>query len=406
MKKIIIYENIKKILLVVLGIILSLVFLEIGLQITSFTLSIIKECKKEIIKDTNTITILCLGESTTDGQWPPILQAILNKKSKNKKFIVIDEALSGTNTRRIAEKIENYLIKYNADIVISMMGINDSGLDYKKYKIKILSLFSLIVSHIKQLFYYTDEDLLYLDSLHYKELSKSKFVKIAYNIFNRTGYENYHMCMMLYYYIEEKNYKDEKSIKMMDKIISKKKQFNPHEIIDIVDYLKLVKNYNIQQIKKFIIENKNKIEYQKVSTESLLKKYDLMYLLEGIKSNKVHFDDRANIKKSKKLNKENTKKNYNYIIQEIYRNNENSLVFPMQYPTLSIEKLKQDLKDSPYYDKLIFISNEENFKQALQTHKTEEIFRDMFAGTFGHCTEFGNTLIAENVAETILKLYN
>ena len=187
MKKFIIYENIKKILLVILGIILSLVFLEIGLQITSFTLSIIKECKKEIIKDTNTITILCLGESTTDGQWPPILQAILNKKSKNKKFIVIDEALSGTNTRRIAEKIENYLIKYNADIVISMMGINDSGLDYKKYKIKILSLFLLIISHIKQHFYYTEEDTLYFGCL-LEELSSNNFVKIAYNIYSRTGY--------------------------------------------------------------------------------------------------------------------------------------------------------------------------------------------------------------------------
>ena len=187
MKKIIIYENIKKILLVVLGIILSLVVLEIGLQITSFTLSTIKKYRNKITKNQNTITILCLGESTTDGQWPPILQAILNKKSKNKKFIVIDEALSGTNTRRIAEKIENYLIKYNADIVISMMGINDSGLDYKKYKIKILSLFLLIISHIKQHFYYTEEDTLYLGCL-LEELSSNNFVKIAYNIYSRTGY--------------------------------------------------------------------------------------------------------------------------------------------------------------------------------------------------------------------------
>ena len=405
MKKIIIYENIKKILLVVLGIILSLVVLEIGLQITSFTLSTIKKYRNKITKNQNTITILCLGESTTDGQWPPILQAILNKKSKNKKFIVIDEALSGTNTRRIAEKIENYLIKYNADIVISMMGINDSGLDYKKYKIKILSLFLLIISHIKQHFYYTEEDTLYLGCL-LEELSSNNFVKIAYNIYSRTGYLDHNFCKKLFRYIVETNYKSEKSIKIMNELIKERKQFNPDELFDIVEYLKFVKKYNTQQIKKFIIENKNKIEYQKVSTESLLKKYDLMYLLEGIKSNKVHFDDRANIKKSKKLNKENTKKNYNYIIQEIYRNNENSLVFPMQYPTLSVEKLKQDLKDSPYYDKLIFISNEENFKQALQIHKTEEIFRDMFAVTFGHCTEFGNTLIAENVAETILKLYN
>ena len=405
MKKFIIYENIKKILLVILGIILSLVVLEIGLQITSFTLSTIKNYKNKITKNQNTITILCVGESTTAGQWPPILQKILDKKSKYKQFIVIDEGVGGTNTQKIAEKIENNLIKYNPDIIISMMGINDKGLGYKKYKIKMLSLFSLIVRHIKLLFYYTDEELLYLDSLAYKELSISKFVKIAYNIFNRTGYENHHICSMLWYYIKKKNYKDEKSIKIMDELIRKKKRFNPDELFDILEYLKFVKNYNIQQIKKFIIENKNKIEYQKVSTESLLKKYDLMYLLEDIKCNEVH-GDIVNIKKSKKLNKENTKKNYNYIIQTIYRNNENSLVFSMQYPTLSIEKLKQDLKYSPYYDKLIFISNEENFKQALQTHKTEEIFRDMFAGTFGHCTEFGNTLIAENVAETILKLYN
>jgi hypothetical protein len=133
--------------------------------------------------------------------------------------------------------------------------------------------------------------------------------------------------------------------------------------------------------------------------------YDLLYLLNDIKSNKFKFNYK-NIKKSKNLNKDNTKKNYKYIISEIYKNKKNSFALPMQYPTLSVEKLKQALKDSPYYDKLVFVSNEENFKQALKTHKTEEIFRDMFGGSFGHCTELGNTLIAENVAETILKLYN
>ena len=54
MKKFIIYENIKKILLVVLGIILSLVVLEIGLQITSFTLSTIKKYRNKITKNQNT----------------------------------------------------------------------------------------------------------------------------------------------------------------------------------------------------------------------------------------------------------------------------------------------------------------------------------------------------------------
>ena len=91
---------IKKILLVILGILLSLIILEIGLQIAGFTATTIKKYKNKVTKDSNTITILCLGESTTYGQWPPILQKILDEKSKNKKFNVIDEGLPGTSTRK------------------------------------------------------------------------------------------------------------------------------------------------------------------------------------------------------------------------------------------------------------------------------------------------------------------
>jgi len=77
---------------------------------------------------------------------------------------------------------------------------------------------------------------------------------------------------------------------------------------------------------------------------------------------------------------------------------------PMQYPTLPIEHLKQDLKKSKYHDNLVFISNEENFEQALKTHKKEELFEDMFGGNFGHCTHYGNLLITENIIPKILKL--
>lgn len=76
---------------------------------------------------------------------------------------------------------------------------------------------------------------------------------------------------------------------------------------------------------------------------------------------------------------------------------------PMQYPTLPIEDLKQDLKNSEHYDKLVFVSNKENFEQALKTHKKEEIFKDMFGGGFGHCTHYGNALITENIIPKILK---
>ncbi len=135
---------IKKISLIIIGIILSLIILEIGLQLSGVTLTAIKKYGNKKTKDSNTITILCLGESTTDGQWPPVLQKILDEKSKNKKFNVVDEGVVGTNTKKISEKIVDFLLKYNPDIVISMIGINDGGLVYQQSKIKILNLIKLI----------------------------------------------------------------------------------------------------------------------------------------------------------------------------------------------------------------------------------------------------------------------
>ena len=143
---------VKKISLIIIGIILSLILLEIGLQLAGFTLITIKKYRNKTTKDPNTITVLCLGESTTDKQWPPILQKILNERSKNKKFNVVDEGMSGINTKIIAEKISDILVKHNPDIVVLMMGINDDGLEYENYGIKVLALISLIETHCKHLF--------------------------------------------------------------------------------------------------------------------------------------------------------------------------------------------------------------------------------------------------------------
>ena len=49
------------------------------------------------------------------------------------------------------------------------------------------------------------------------------------------------------------------------------------------------------------------------------------------------------------------------------------------------------------------MDNEKVFKQALRKASYDEYFRDNFAGDFGHCTPNGNRLLAENIADTILK---
>jgi len=72
----------------------------------------------------------------------------------------------------------------------------------------------------------------------------------------------------------------------------------------------------------------------------------------------------------------------------------------MQYPLLDVDELKLMFDGD---EDIIFVSNEENFKEALENGNYGDYFIDSFAGSFGHSTVKGNKLIAENVANVILK---
>jgi len=266
---------IKKILLIFIGLLISLIILEMFLQITGFALITIKEYKNKKLKDPNIITILCLGESTTDGQWPPILQKILDKKAKLKKFRVIDEGHMAKNSEYLLyEIVEKKLNFYKPDMTICMVGINDNSIPK-----------SVLKSHKNKPFYH-------------KSKTYKLFILIKKHI---AGIPSYTLSTKILRY----------------------------------------------RVPNFI---------------------------------------------------------YPDMIDKIFKSG--SLVIAMQYPRLDINYLKENLKTSKNYDRIIFLSNESNFNEALKSCKTEDIFKDMFAGSFGHCTQLGNTLIAENVAETILKLYD
>jgi len=47
--------------------------------------------------------------------------------------------------------------------------------------------------------------------------------------------------------------------------------------------------------------------------------------------------------------------------------------------------------------------NEEIFKDEVAKYGRQNVFIDMFGGEFGHCTKKGNRLLAENIANVILK---
>lgn len=71
---------------------------------------------------------MCLGESTTQNQYPPFLGEILNRQNNIKvKFSIIDKGMAGISTSGILANLEALLQQYRPDMVIVMMGINDLG---------------------------------------------------------------------------------------------------------------------------------------------------------------------------------------------------------------------------------------------------------------------------------------
>ena len=68
--------------------------------------------------------------------------------------------------------------------------------------------------------------------------------------------------------------------------------------------------------------------------------------------------------------------------------------------------MPEPLKPESYYDTITYISNETLFKNALKDKPYNDLFTDQFGGDFGHCTNLGNTMIAENIINILEKLYN
>lgn len=116
----------EKVGLITCGLFLALIIIEISLRAGGFIILFLQEQQNRIaLSRKNTYRILCLGESTTMGQYPAYLEEFLNKQNTGKKFSVIDKGLAGILTPGVLTHLESNLNNYRPDMVIVMMGIND-----------------------------------------------------------------------------------------------------------------------------------------------------------------------------------------------------------------------------------------------------------------------------------------
>jgi len=66
----------------------------------------------------------------------------------------------------------------------------------------------------------------------------------------------------------------------------------------------------------------------------------------------------------------------------------------------SLEHLQRMFPDK---SGIIFIDNDELFKEKVSREGYGRYFKDNIAGDFGHCTPLGDRLLAENIAGAILR---
>jgi len=65
---------------------------------------------------------------------------------------------------------------------------------------------------------------------------------------------------------------------------------------------------------------------------------------------------------------------------------------------------KLDFLRSAIQGDVLYISNYSVFKRALDKYEYDDLFVDKAVGFFGHATKFGNRILAENVAQGLLKI--
>ncbi|MFH1508463.1 MAG: tetratricopeptide repeat protein [Candidatus Omnitrophota bacterium] len=416
----------KKITLILFGLFLTIIILEIGLRIAGFTILSIQEYRnQQSIRQKGAYCIMCLGESTTQDQYSPYLEEILNQHNIGIKFSVIDKGLGGTRTVAILSQLEPNLDKYQPDTVITMMGINDAG-RHLSYETNHASKIVFILKYLKV---YKLTRLLWLHIVTKSEEIKS-FIQIgdnktpkskrfgqdiSKNKFKRGDKkQDSFIRKQAFKKAIEINYRDSGAYAKLGLLYRDLGRFAESEqaykkAIEIYpnDSNKYVGlGYLYRELGRFAESEqayKKAIEINpdddRLVNDSAYEGLATLYSEIGNNELSEICAKKANNIRSKNQNPA-TVNNYR-AIKKILDKRKIKLIC-VQYPMRNIEPLKKIFKEEAE-GSIVFVDNEKIFKDAVRKEGYKEYFKDMFAGDFGHCTAKGNMLLAENIANAILK---
>lgn len=421
----------KKILLIFFGIVLALIFIESIFRVSSVILDICNNYKiKQNLGIKDKIIIACIGESMTKKQYPKFLDMML-KESGIKNVETIDEGVRSVNSNYLMNKLENKILKtYKPDIIIAMMGLQDENDDLKKIRKIPSKLFSFFAFYkLFNINIFDKKDNKTQINKANQEKSEQFYpvdkkldekLKIAKGYFNN---RNYDACLEILFTLDYPSHiqnEVEHMIVFVLKLSGRKKEAKDYVLknlekdimlnVNIFQLIVIAQETNSVEILKKLFPIDNKKLFKKITLNSLdfigkvkivMEKFELNDELRELNSIIKKIDNNDIVFYNKRHNpfSKTAIENYKKLADLCEKNNIQLIV--MQYPTLSVLPYKIYLKD---YKNIIFVSNEENFKNALKNKKYSDIFLDSYGGEFGHCTDYGNELIAKNLTKVIKKI--
>lgn len=463
--------------------------------------------------------ILCLGESSTQGQYPPFLEEILNQRNIGIKFSIIDKGKAATNTTIILKQLELYLDKYRPNMVVAMMGVNDAGehmpyekpsssktvlflRSFKTYKLMRL-LWLHMVAKAKEVGLYKPhknkqlprerQSTLFnigLEEVFAHEENSSEIGNLKKAVENNPKNDGAYVELGLLYRdhgnlqlaeeyfkkaleLNPKNedayiklgmlYKDQSELQRAEECFKKALELNPMNEGAYIELRWLCRGPDVfQQVEGYLnkaleLNPKNDGAYVELGlsyrdhgnlqrAEECLKKalelnpkkdriyLDLgwLYLIQDKFSQAeecfrkglefcpdktklyaalaILYEEMGQISNAQECYYKVEELKFGYLDPETAQNyhklkevldKRNIKLVCVQYPLRNIESLKKIFQDD--VDGIIFVDNERSFKEAVKEGGYKLYFKDMFGGDFGHCTDKGNRLLAQNIANVILR---
>ena len=443
----------KNFLIIIFRLILVLTVLEVGLRISGYARLLYNERSKIILPNqSDSYRILVLGESLTNGDcpcWTDKFEDLLNAKSKEIKFKVINKAMAGSVSSTMLSGLESWLDDYQPNMVISMIGINDPIVTAKNENTAIFKktpdfldlnnlniyqfghyLLSSFIVRLKEIIGSAinknpiissqnmpihlsnpeSVDILQLNSLieqgnitneTFWKIEKALESYIQGNPMNETA--KFEM-IRLYLYL----YGTKDALKSFEQDYEKSN--NPQEAIDRIAWYYLHDNRNEDAEQLFEVVSKQDPKMLAKIFTDIGRQYrgKNVFMREEVYNSLPEGDRVPNpeemkkyIERGEKIGRDYsnliTKKNYLKLYDTL--NKRKIRLVAVQYPLLSLDELKLMFNGN---EDIVFVSNEENFKKEVKTAKFEGIFRGPDFGVFGHTTKKGADLIADSIADGVL----